>query len=1096
MKVPNPVAPSTQPSSQGLAYLRPANTGLLDSAVSGIARNLQGIGAELSTLDERQQNELQANAHLQAYSDLSDLHTGLAQDLNKLKTDTSATENFPGLAAEHITPKINEFVAGLPKQLQPEFRYRTEVIKNSLLTDAHEFQDKQAVTFAKTHVEDAINKAKNTLRQNPTKDELKAQQAIAYAPIDAAPIDPASKVLEKRKADLELSQIVFGDQYNKFYQKQIAEAQAAIASGKPGSAVAGGLAPGLAEAINTAATRHGVSADYLARLAQIESSGGRNLGNPNSSAKGPFQIISSTARQLGVQNPMDFGESADGTARLTKENEVVLTKALGRAPTPGELYLAHQQGSAGAAALLTNPNELATNIVGYDAVRLNGGAPGMTAAQFANKWISKFQGGGGGGGGSGVGTATASKFDYSPDIENDPAFANIPLEDRINLQKDAYAQANGEITARNTAQTQLLDEARNQRYMNAEFADYGQTQFDQERTTTHLWDDFKDADKMQGLLNTKNKKGEDMRIALDMERSGAPFTNTEEGKKYANALIAAKGFSGDKTGLERLANGDHDYVSGTLIPTVQRINMIPPNVSSVLAAYAISADPKRMKFGFDTLLELKGAAPEAFNVGVPEQVRKDVAFYEQHKSLQKYTDEQMFAMMRPTPDDPNRQYETALREKADKLWSDGTVNPDSVIKAATAPATFSTQMGHAVFPTPKAEQAAMDDFKTVFEDEYVRSGDAKGAFGLATEWFNTVWGQNNVGGERYMMKHPPQSVGYQPMSGSLDWMTQAGHDELHIPPDHTFRLLSDQQTADEYAKWQHDPSAPPASYVVVENNGANGAGQWLTEGEVQKRLQRLPSEDTIGPLHLTTPEQHLYEHHLNNVKEGKFVRQEDGSISTILDITMEQDGRYRIIPTVWGGQVLPQNAAIRRAAAEGWSNWPSYASEDEANARYDAIHAEMEKDVTASALADAQRTVPFSDPAQSGLAPYRMHFVPSAADQADQEQYTRWQNAKSRSAYYDQHVYEPAFARAGFGEHPVPQDIIDEHNALEEAARAARPVPRTGSATQGDVSASRRFPDFAPGDVRNEQTVPSARQQLNIGTQMLKGVDLTAPGWQ
>jgi hypothetical protein len=67
-----------------------------------------------------------------------------------------------------------------------------------------------------------------------------------------------------------------------------------------------------------------------------------------------------------------------------------LTKALGRPPTPGELYLAHQQGATGATRLLTQPNAPATSVVGNPAVVNNGGSPLETAAQFAGQWTNKF----------------------------------------------------------------------------------------------------------------------------------------------------------------------------------------------------------------------------------------------------------------------------------------------------------------------------------------------------------------------------------------------------------------------------------------------------------------------------------------------------------------------------------------------------------------------------------------------------------------------------------------------------------------------------------------------------------------------------------
>jgi hypothetical protein len=144
------------------------------------------------------------------------------------------------------------------------------------------------------------------------------------------------------------------------------------------------------DAIAGAASRSGVQPQYLTRLAMLESGGDPSATSKLSSAQGPFQFIKSTARQYGLDNPSDTGASADAAARLTLDNKAALTKALGREPTDGELYLAHQQGAGGASKLLANPDAPAVSIVGRDAVLNNGGTPDMTAGQFAQKWAGRF----------------------------------------------------------------------------------------------------------------------------------------------------------------------------------------------------------------------------------------------------------------------------------------------------------------------------------------------------------------------------------------------------------------------------------------------------------------------------------------------------------------------------------------------------------------------------------------------------------------------------------------------------------------------------------------------------------------------------------
>lgn len=146
------------------------------------------------------------------------------------------------------------------------------------------------------------------------------------------------------------------------------------------------------QVITNAAARHGVPPEALLKIAVIESGGNPNARNPRSSAGGLFQFIDSTARQYGLSNKFDPAQAADAAARLMKDNAAHLRGVLGREPTAGELYLAHQQGAGGAAKLLASPDRPAVDVIGWDAVRLNGGAPGMTAGQFAQKWVSKADG--------------------------------------------------------------------------------------------------------------------------------------------------------------------------------------------------------------------------------------------------------------------------------------------------------------------------------------------------------------------------------------------------------------------------------------------------------------------------------------------------------------------------------------------------------------------------------------------------------------------------------------------------------------------------------------------------------------------------------
>lgn len=152
-------------------------------------------------------------------------------------------------------------------------------------------------------------------------------------------------------------------------------------------------APGdIRKLVSDAAIKHGVDPNAMLRIAMVESSFNPKAKNPSSSAGGLFQFIDSTAKQYGLADRYDPAQAADAAARLAKDNSAHLSKVLGRAPNAGELYLAHQQGAGGAAKLLANPGAKAVDIVGADAVRLNGGRADMTAGQFASLWMKKVGG--------------------------------------------------------------------------------------------------------------------------------------------------------------------------------------------------------------------------------------------------------------------------------------------------------------------------------------------------------------------------------------------------------------------------------------------------------------------------------------------------------------------------------------------------------------------------------------------------------------------------------------------------------------------------------------------------------------------------------
>lgn len=195
--------------------------------------------------------------------------------------------------------------------------------------------------------------------------------------------------------------------------------------------------------------RRGLPAGTLAPMAKLESAYNPRAYNELSGAKGMFQFIDKTGENYGLvgkgfDNRNDWKASAEAAGKLASDNAAALRKA-GLPVTAGTIYLAHQQGAAGAIAILKNPDATAASALastgvdpGLAARRIsaNGGNPNMKAGQFAQMWDKRIEGGGDIPPGAGL-------YAYAPGATGDRSgHAAVPA--------GATAQADGVAPARAT----------------------------------------------------------------------------------------------------------------------------------------------------------------------------------------------------------------------------------------------------------------------------------------------------------------------------------------------------------------------------------------------------------------------------------------------------------------------------------------------------------------------------------------------------------------------------------------------------------------------------------------------------------------------
>lgn len=221
------------------------------------------------------------------------------------------------------------------------------------------------------------------------------------------------------------------------------------------------------KAITEAAQGADVSPQLMAVFARIESS-----GNPNArtgSYKGLFQLSDSEFKKYGGGDIYDVNDNATAAANKLKAETAAFENKYGRAPSPTDLYMVHQQGEAGYAAHMKNPdlpaweNMFSTgegrnkgerwakaaiwgNIPSDVKKQFPDGVESVTSADFVKIWENKVARFGGKGASTQPNILSAS---YKGPYSNIPAEARMKLlqtfQSEYNNRKRAISILKGEL---------------------------------------------------------------------------------------------------------------------------------------------------------------------------------------------------------------------------------------------------------------------------------------------------------------------------------------------------------------------------------------------------------------------------------------------------------------------------------------------------------------------------------------------------------------------------------------------------------------------------------------------------------------------------
>ena len=393
-------------------------------------------------------------------------------------------------------------------------------------------------------------------------------------------------------------------------------------------------------------------------------------------------------------------------------------------------------------------------------------------------------------------------------IDADPRYADIPYEDRLTIRRDAETEAAQDQTKAAAAAKAQHSAITNALFVSLSNGTAGQADIDSLKQAGVL-DNIDDINKAQDTL--KRYQGDTGLAAagFSMLQKGIIFNPADDNHvKIENAMVKQTG------GLDAIQNMDGKYAANTLVPMVRQMQDIPTDTVGLLTGMTRNADQRKALWAYDLLSQLQQASPNGYDARVPKDLAANVEFYRNAKDF--YPPDQLIPMLRGGDTQEERVRNQSLREEAKGILRDST----KVQQVDSGVENSLTDLGWFHSATVPTGSGAINNFQSdyhdLFVDAYARYGDINLAKNAASELVKREWGVTSVGGEPTLMKWPPEKVGYNAMDGNYDWISKQVREDLKLPENEKFQLVSDDQTQKEFEAWQKGQGPAPSYEVIIK----------------------------------------------------------------------------------------------------------------------------------------------------------------------------------------------------------------------------------------------------------------------------------------
>lgn len=480
--------------------------------------------------------------------------------------------------------RMDEWLKTLPEQARAEYQVKADRFIAGRTSQAFKDQFQQQDTNTKQTLTEEQRKAGLQVQQNPLTYEQFVQQQNDL--IDKSTLPAAEKARLKAEARNSLA-----------YTAELSRAQ------QDPEGVARRPTPTFSPDVNTtidkAAAANGLDPAMMRRIAQIESSG--DPGATTGSYKGLFQMSNAEFAKYGGGNIWSAEDNANAAARKIKAEAAGFKAKYGRDPTATDLYMQHQQGVAGYAAHLANPNApawqnmLSTgegqqkgeawakaaiwgNIPAGIKAQFPGGVDTVTSAAFVNVWRRKVDG---------YASATVASGALTP-------------EQAASVQETARRQITAQEQQRAAQYEADQTTKRNQLYIDLKEGTSPEASYRAARQSG-LLSDFADIEKAERIIKERNKGEEDYGRGLALMQGGRVVANPYD-KDHRDGVQAF---------YDRAVKGGADPAAAAAA-VFDRTGIAPPSFATAMRGAMVSEDPARVAAGLTTASNMMRQNPNAF----------------------------------------------------------------------------------------------------------------------------------------------------------------------------------------------------------------------------------------------------------------------------------------------------------------------------------------------------------------------------------------------------------------------------------------------------------------------------------------------------